>query len=107
MVVNVGTNDDDLKRLREWFGEMLGAADFDLRLQDEDKGERWREATPKFLYDKMLEHTDKIGEQIHGLNDQSIDVHAVKVVNYALMIATRVTEIRREPEEKDVERDGK
>lgn len=72
------------ERLMEWFNRALRAADFDLKLQDKEKGSGWKEATPLFLFNKMMRHVNLMMDPKVG------HVHTIKVVNYALMIATRV-----------------
>lgn len=72
-------------RLMEWFGRALMAADSDVRAHDEEKGESWREERLEYLFDKMMKHANKT-----KYNMKTGHVHAIKVVNYALMIATRV-----------------
>jgi len=82
-------------RLMKWFGRALMAADSDIRDKDERKGESWHEEKMSYLYGKMLEHVSKMRGQKsrHGaVNMGTGHIHAVKVVNYALMIATRITE---------------
>jgi hypothetical protein len=84
------------KRLRKWFGNALRAADFDLRLQDKEKGESWKESSLRYLYDRMILHMNNMGEQIVDGYTHGVDVQSVKVANYALMIATRVGTIEKE-----------
>lgn len=79
-------SDEAFKRMKEWFGRALGAADFDLRLQDKEKGESWKESSALFLFNKMMGHVNKMMDP----NSKVGQVHAVKVANYALMITTRL-----------------
>lgn len=78
------SKDIDIERMKGWFGRALDAADFDLRLQDKDKGSGWKEAIPLFLFNKMMAHVNKM------MNPRIGQIHAIKVANYALMIATRL-----------------
>lgn len=87
-----------IERLKDWFGEALEAAGIDLRLQDKEKGDSWRECNLKFLYNKMTRHIIKMGDQIFGSSQYAVDIHAIKAINYALMIATRVAMIKKEAE---------
>lgn len=75
-------------RLMDWFGRALMAADSDVRAHDEEKGESWREARMPYLYDKMMGHVNKMRGRRAGTKVGH--VHAIKVVNYALIIATRI-----------------
>jgi hypothetical protein len=80
------SKDVKFKRLKEWFGRALDVADFDLRLHDKEKGKSWKEATPLSLFNKMMGHVNKMMDP----NPRVGQVHAIKVANYALMIATRL-----------------
>lgn len=91
----------DIERLVEWFGDALGAADYDLRLSDKDKSDSWKKAIPMELFDDMKRHADIVARQLMNFNHHAIDVHSIKIANYALMIATRVDMIRKEAEEED------
>lgn len=73
-------------RLMEWFGKAVMAADFDLQLQDKEKGESWRESSALFLFNKMMRHINKMMDSNSGIGQ----IHAIKAANYALMIATRL-----------------
>ena len=75
---------EGIDRMKEWFGRALRAADFDLQLQDKEKGSGWKEATPLFLFNKMMRHVNLMMDS----NSNVGQVHTIKVVNYALMIAT-------------------
>jgi len=44
-----------------------------------------------------------VRSQLDKMDHHAIDVHAIKVANYALMIATRVNMIRKESDEEDEE----
>jgi len=81
-------SNETFERMNEWFGRALGAADFDLRLQDKEKGKSWKEATPLSLFNKMMGHVNKM----MNTNPRVGQVHSIKVVNYALMIATRLVD---------------
>lgn len=102
-------DDEKPNRLMEWFGRALMAADFDLRLQDKEKGNSWKEAPPLFLFNKMMRHVNLMMDSgfekvvidtkdgpLPGIKEKTTvnlktgHVHAIKVVNYALMIATRL-----------------
>jgi len=78
----------DIKRLTEWFGKALEACDFDLRLQDKEKGKSWKKSSPLFLFNKMMKHVNKMMDP----NTNVGQVHSIKAVNYVLMIATRIKE---------------
>lgn len=97
------------ERMKEWFWRALGACDFDLRMQDKDKGSSWKEATPLSLFNKMMRHVNLMMDSgfekvvidtkdgpLHGIKEKTTvnlktgHVHAIKVANYALMIATRL-----------------
>ena len=75
---------EGIDRMKEWFGRALRAADFDLQLQDKEKGSSWKEATPLFLFNKMMRHVNLMMDP----NTNVGQVHSIKVVNYALMITT-------------------
>ena len=75
-------------RLMGWFGRALEACDFDLRLQDMKKGKSWKELSPLSLFNKMMRHVNKMMDP----NTNVGQVHSIKAVNYALMIATRIKE---------------
>lgn len=79
---------EGIDRMKEWFGRALRAADFDLKLNDREKGSGWKEATPLFLFNKMMRHVNKMMDP----NSNVSQVHSIKVVNYALMIATRLAD---------------
>lgn len=96
---------DIFKRVVEWFGESLGAADYDLRLKDKEKGEIWRESPPYELFRKMKRHIHIVESRLLTLNHHAVDVHSIKIANYALMIATRVVQIRKEADEENGETD--
>lgn len=100
---------EGIDRMKEWFGRALEACDYDLRWQDKDKGESWRETPVLFLFNKMMEHVNLMMasgfekvvidtregpmpgiEEKTTINLKTGHVHAIKVVNYALMIATRL-----------------
>lgn len=89
-----------IKRLVEWFDDALGAADLELRTKDEYKRDNWKTETPRYLYDQLVKHANRMGDQIYRLDDVNIVELAVKVTNYSLMIATRVAQIKREAEKK-------
>lgn len=73
-------------RLMDWFGRAVMAADFDLRLHDKEKGESWRDAPALSLFNKMMGHVSLMMDPESRVGH----IHAIKVVNYALMIATRL-----------------
>lgn len=79
-------DDEKSNRLMERFGRALMAADFDFDLQYKRKKENWKKAPPLFLFNKMMGHVNKMMDP----NSNVGHVHAIKVVNYALMIATRL-----------------
>ena len=73
-------------RLMERFGRALMAADFDFDLQYKRKRENWEKAPPLFLFNKMMRHVNLMMDPDPKVGH----VHAIKVVNYALMITTRI-----------------
>ena len=75
-----------IKRLTEWFGRALEVCDFDLRLQDMKKGKSWKQLPPLALFNKMMRHVNKMMDP----NTNVGQVHSIKVVNYALMVATQL-----------------
>ncbi len=89
---------EGIDRMKEWFGRALRAADFDLNLNDKTKGSSWKEATPLSLFNRMMGHVNKMMDS----NPRLGQVHAIKVVNYALMVATKLVDedvpIEAEPE---------
>ena len=94
-------DDERPNRLMERFGEALMAADFDFDLQYKRKRESWSKSPPLFLFNKMMRHVNKMMDS--NLNVGR--VHVVKVVNYALMIATRIK--RPNGDDKPMKEDGK
>lgn len=81
-------------KLMDRFRRALMLADFDFHIHDEEKGESWKGADLSYLLTQLMVHAKKIGAPYGScvVNTKSGHIHAIKVVNYALMIATRIME---------------